>query len=168
MSIAKLTAISLFFASPFAMGSTAAQCDITTLPCWDGGKCNIKFKNHTGEGTGDSTDDLSQTSSAMDIQIKAVDANGKKTGNSFKIIAGASKTMNLEKKYNKGFNEIRLIPVNNYKPDRATMSCQDVKKVLRGNGNCNVFFGYGKGQGGMGLGFSCDNGRVTGPGTGID
>ena len=164
MSIAKVAVLSLMLGSPPVSMSAAAQCDITSLPCWDGGKCNIKFKNHTGEGTGHSTDELSQTSSAMNIQIRAIDSAGNKVGNSFKISAGASKTMNLDKKYNKGFNAIQLIPVANSVPDRATMSCSAVKNVLLGNGNCNVYFGYRKGEAGSSLGYSCDNGNVEGPG----
>jgi hypothetical protein len=140
----------------------AAACDITSEPCWSNGKCNIKFKNHTGENNGDASGSpIEQSSAAQTIKVKALKENGKTAGNSFSITAGASKTMNLEKKYNKNFSRIRVSSTNGI-TKALSMECSDIKAVLRGNGNCNIFHGYNTEETFV-LGYSCDNGEIDGP-----
>ena len=147
----------------FALPASADVCDITAEKCWDGGKCNIKFKNHTGESSGDAAGlNLDQSSLAQTIKVKAVKDNGNTAGNTLSITAGASNTMNIEKKYKKDFDHIRIQSGNADKS--VSMSCGDVKSILRGNGNCNVIRGRSNDVSvGYTLAFSCDNGAVTGP-----
>jgi len=151
-------------AAPFA----AAQCDISQTKCaLNGGKCNIKFKNRTGDSGGsDGGTSLQQNSASQAIQVKARKSNGDKAGNKLVIQLEASKTMNIDKKAKKDFQDIRLSSDNApamYKS--STMSCQDIVAVLNGNGTCKVFHGTLKeGEEVKGLlGYQCDGGNVAGP-----
>ncbi|MEM9375534.1 MAG: hypothetical protein AAGA72_04890 [Pseudomonadota bacterium] len=78
----------------------AAQCDISQTKCAiNNGKCNIQFKNRTSDtGGSDGSSNIDQSSSAQTIVVKARKANGDKAGNKLQIVAGAKKTMNIEKK----------------------------------------------------------------------
>ena len=158
MHIAKV----IFVAAAIATGSsalTASACDITDLPWWDGGKCNIKFKNHTAKGSGSGNSQVSQTSAAQTIRVTAKKSNGDKTGNAFTINAGASKTMNLEKK--KDFSFIR-ITAGNAGVQAISMNCGAIRNTLRGNGNCNILYGFEESVRWT-LAYSCDNKTVNGP-----
>ena len=151
-------------ASPIAR----ADCDITETKCYqNGGKCNIKFRNKTSEtsGSGGNTP-LRQQSSAQIIRVKAVKDNGKPAGNILNIEADTSKTMNLDKKFKKDFAWIRISSPTMSTVSGVTLSCEDVKIVLNGNGTCKIFNGArrtGSLDYSYELGFSCDGGSVKGP-----
>lgn len=159
---ASLAMISAAFA-PAAL----AACDISQTKCMlNNGKCNIKFKNQTAESGGSSGGTaLEQISLAQTIQIKARKDNGDKAGNKLVITSGANSTMNIEKKANKDFQDIRLSSQTASEAVADTnMSCANVKAVLNGNGTCKIFTGTSKGgMPGYRLGFSCDGGNVSGP-----
>ncbi|MEO0607481.1 MAG: hypothetical protein AAFY82_04570 [Pseudomonadota bacterium] len=140
---------------------SASACDLTDLPCWDGGKCNIKFKNHTAKSSGSGNSDVSQSSLAQTIRVTAKDSKGKKTGNAFSINAGASKTMNLEKKKDLSFVRIKT-ETSGVSIDSLDMKCSALRDVLRGNGNCNILYGYDTTVQWT-LAYSCDNKTVNGP-----
>ncbi len=148
--------------------ATLAQCDISQTKCaLNGGKCNIKFKNRTGDSGGsDGGTSLQQNSAAQAIQVKARKSNGDKAGNKLVIQLEASKTMNMDKKAKKEFQDIRLSSDNAPAMyNSTTMSCQDIIAVLNGNGTCKVFQGTLKqGEEVQGrLGYQCDGGNVAGP-----
>ena len=156
--------LTAFAAAPLA----SAQCDISQTKCaLNGGKCNIKFKNNTGDSGGsDGGTSLQQNSASQAIQVKARKSNGNKAGNKLVIQLEASKTMNMDKKAKKNFQDIRLSSDNAptmYKS--SVMSCQDIVAVLNGNGTCKVFHGTLKeGEEVQGLlGYQCDGGNVAGP-----
>lgn len=138
--------------------ASASVCDISDLPCWDGGKCNIKFKNHTGKASGSGNSQIAQISSAMTIRVTARKENGDKKGNALSITAGASKTMNLEKKTN--FSKIKVTAgIAGIHP--AVMHCRAIRSVLKGNGTCNIMNGTSP-ETGSTLGYSCANNTVIG------
>lgn len=147
----------------------SAACDISGTKCaLNGGKCNIKFRNRTGDSGGsDGSSIINQTSSAQTITVKAVDGNGNKKGNKLDILADASKTMNIEKKANKGFDSIKIASKSFGAVRSATMSCKDVQNVLNGNGTCKIFYGIKEKSDNRKykrqLGYQCDGGNVGGP-----
>ena len=153
----------------FTAPTASAACNISDTKCAvNGGKCNIKFRNRTGDSSGsDGSSDLNQTYSAQTVIVKARKSNGNKAGNKLTIAAGASKTMNMDKKANKDFQEIQISSQDfGDSVSKVTMSCQDVKAVLNGNGTCKVFFGLrnvSKGGFNFYLGYQCDSGNVGGP-----
>lgn len=149
--------------------AASASCDISATKCAvNGGKCNIKFRNQTAasSGSGGGTG-LNQTSAAQTVKVKAIKDNGNKAGNALTINAGASNTMNIEKKANKNFAKIRITSPSMATVDGVTMSCADVQAVLDGNGTCKILHGhkpYGDEHMEYNLGFNCDGGNVAGPG----
>ena len=149
------------FMSPIAF---ADVCDITTEKCWTGGKCNIKFKNKTGESSGYAKNTgVDQRSMAQTITIKAARDNGDAAGNKLTITAGASKTMNIENKYEKGFDHIRV--KSGGTDESVSIPCSDVKKIIRGNGTCFISRGRRAEPSGGGyytLAYSCDDANVAG------
>lgn len=158
------TAISL--AAPTA---SSEPCDISQTKCvLNDGKCNIKFRNVTGQssGSGNGTD-LSQRSYAVTIKVKAMKDNGNTAGNVLSIDAAANKTMNIDKKANKDFKNIKVTSVSNRTIAPVTLNCEAVKAVLNGNGTCKIFHGL---RGNFAdsfdyrLGYNCDAGNVAGPG----
>lgn len=159
----------LVIATAMAAPGASAECDISETKCAvNGGKCNIKFRNKTGDSGGsDGSSNLDQRSSAQTIQVKAVDNDANRVGNKLQIVAGASKTMNIEKKAGKknGFDAIRLTSQDySGAVESATMTCKDVQAVLDGNGTCKVFHGVISGSAThFSLGFQCDGGNVGGP-----
>ncbi|MEO0608673.1 MAG: hypothetical protein AAFY82_10615 [Pseudomonadota bacterium] len=158
-------ALTVALAAPVA----SAECDISKTKCAvNGGKCNIKFRNRTGDtGGSDGGSGLSQTSSAQTILVKALDDDADRVGNKLQIVAGTSKTMNIEKKAKKenGFAAIRMTSQDNARiVSGATMTCDEVKAILNGNGTCKVFHGFTDGGLGMpNLGYQCDGGNISGP-----
>lgn len=145
-----------------------ASCDISQTKCaLNGGKCNIQFKNKTGVHKGLSRGtNLKQMSLTQTIKVKALKENGHSAGNSLTIAADASKTMNVDKKANKNFAKIRIASPNMETVKSVTMSCEDVKAVLNGNGTCKVFYGYSLYRDNAfeyDLGYNCDGGNVVGP-----
>ncbi|MFN3211802.1 MAG: hypothetical protein ACE37M_01740 [Henriciella sp.] len=158
MTLGKSTLLTLALVAGAAI-APASACDITDLPCWDGGKCNIKFKNHTAKSSGEGDPSVSQSSSAQTIRVTAKTSDGKKTGNAFSITAGASKTMNLEKK--KDFSFVRITSENSG-VHAISMQCGAIRNTLLGNGNCNIYYGFEPSVRST-LAYSCDNGAVTGP-----
>ena len=140
--------------------ASAEVCDLTDLPCWDGGKCNIKFKNHTGKGTGSGkTPEGWQQSLAQTIVVTARKENGSKTGNRLAISDTASKTMNLEKK--KNFSSIRISPAHKT-IDPVKLGCGTIKSILRGKAQCNIFYlvTYDEGET---LAYACNKKQIYGP-----
>ena len=148
--------------------SAGETCDITATKCWvNGGKCNIQFKNKTGDSGGsDGGTALDQRSSAQTIQVKAKKENNNNAGNTLSIDAGASSTMNIEKKYKKNFYDIKIKSKSfDGTVGDVTMSCSDIKAVLNGNGTCKVFHGVAGSGGEVGfyMGYQCDGGNVAAP-----
>ena len=163
LSCAGLALISLAIA-PVA----GASCDISQTDCWiNDGKCNIQFKNRTGDSGGsDGDSNLNQTSSAQTITVKAKDSHNDKTGNKLNILAGASKTMNIEKKAKKDFDYIHLSSADFGQVNSSKISCEEVIEVLDGNGTCKVFHGAVTNDASAiewYLGYQCDGGNVGGP-----
>ena len=155
--------------SPSIFAQTRSVCDISDTKCAvNGGKCNIKFRNRTGDSSGsDGSSTINQRSSAQTVVVKAKKSNGNKAGNKLQIPAGTSKTMNIDKKANKDFQDIQISSQNNgFGVEKVTMPCKDVKAVLNGNGTCKVFHGQrqrSKGEYSFYLGYQCDGGNVGGP-----
>lgn len=154
----------------FAAPASAQACDISDTKCAvNGGKCNIKFRNRTGDSGGsDGSTNLNQRSSAQTVIVKARKSNGNKAGNKLQIPADTSKTMNIEKKANKDFDNIQISSQDfGSFVGKVTMPCADVKAVLNGNGTRKVFHGQrqeSKGEYSFYLGYQCDSGRVGGSG----
>ncbi|MEO0608043.1 MAG: hypothetical protein AAFY82_07410 [Pseudomonadota bacterium] len=164
-----LTSTMLVFAAALAAPVASADCDISETKCAvNDGKCNIKFRNKTGDSGGsDGSSAISQSSSAQTIVVKAIDENYNRIGNKLQITAGASKTMNIEKKVGKekGFDAIDIVSQDfggGVAP--VTMSCEHVQAVLNGNGTCKIFHGALAGNvPNFALGYQCDGGNVGGP-----
>ncbi|MFN3213438.1 MAG: hypothetical protein ACE37M_10055 [Henriciella sp.] len=162
-----LGALALGLSGMVAAPMANAACDISDTKCAvNGGKCNIKFKNRTGDasGSGDGSN-IKQTSSAQTILVRAIRADDSKAGNTLSITAGASNTMNIEKKAKKNFEFIGISSKDLVgSVDSVGMSCAAVKAVLNGNGTCKVFHGAKQEQGRLqlGLGYQCDGGKVNG------
>lgn len=159
-------ALSLF--SIAAVPAARATCDLSQTKCaQNGGKCNIKFRNQTAAASGSAGGtDLKQTSSAQTVKVKAVKDNGNSAGNSLTIDAGASNTMNMDKKAKKNFTKIRITSPAMTRVGGVTMSCTDIQAVLNGNGTCKVFHGepdYGAESLQYQLGYQCDGSNVAGP-----
>jgi len=148
----------------FAASEPAFACDITGLDCWDDGKCNIHFKNHTGDASGDASGTpINQSSAAQTIKVKAQKSNGDKVGNQLTITSSAKNTMNMENKYDEGFDHIKVSSTNGV-TEGFSLSCSNVKAILDGNGTCKVFHGStSKSSNTFVLGYSCDGGNVDGP-----
>ncbi len=154
----------LFSLGLCGLSAPAFACDITQLDCWDGGKCNIQFKNHTGDASGDAGGTpIKQSSAAQTIKVKAVKSTGDKAGNQLTITSGAKNTMNMENKYEKGFEKIKVTSTNGI-TEGFDLSCSTVKKIIDGNGTCKVFHGTtSQSDNTYVLGYSCDGGNVDGP-----
>ncbi|MEL6859768.1 MAG: hypothetical protein AAFO74_15375 [Pseudomonadota bacterium] len=157
-----------------AAGQTApvasAECDISDTKCaLKGSKCNIRFRNKTAEAGGsDGGSSLDQESLASHLWVTARDDAGDRVGNKLSIgMTTGSKTMNLTKKANKenGFETIKMMVQEKGGPvDPAYMSCEEIKTVLNGNGQCKIFYGRKKGTTfKYGIGYQCDGGNVGGP-----
>ena len=159
---APLIVAALFAATPVA----SAQRDISQTKCTvNSGKCNIKFKNKTGNPNGsDGSSNIDQRSSAQTVVVTARKANKNKAANKLKIVAGASKSMNLDKKAKKEFQNIKIasqdLPVS-----PPQMSCEDVRAVLDGNGTCKILHAACTRNTNLVfvLGDQCDGGSVSGP-----
>ncbi len=156
----------LTFATPTA---SAKVCDISQTKCaLNGGKCNIKFRNRTGDSGGsEGSSNINQRSNAMTIVIKARKGNGDKAGNKLQIPAGTSKTMNMDKKANKDFYDVRAMSQDfSGSIDGVTIPCEDIQTILNGTGTCKIFHGIKakkSGQKSRYIGYQCDNGNVGGP-----
>lgn len=161
---------SAFFA--FALGTTApaanAECDISQTECaLNGKKCNIHFKNRTGDtGGSDGSSSLNQNSAAQAVSVKAVDEHNDKVGNKLIIQAWDKKTMNISKRAKKGFDGIRITSDNApVMYNGSKIKCDDIVETLNGTGICKLFHGTRK-QGGQVegiIGYQCDGGDVGGP-----
>ena len=158
--------------SALALGALApvafASCDISGTRCAvNGGKCNIHFKNRTGDTRGSGVGTvLTQESLAHTVRVKALKDNGKRAGNSMTIEVGATNTMNLDKKAKKDFAKIKLVSLAVVDVENTSMGCNEIKQVLNGNGTCKIFYGeskYANGDNRWQLGYSCNGGSVVGP-----
>lgn len=159
-----LSALAMSALAPAAL----ASCDISETKCaLNGGKCNIHFKNKTGEASGSAGGTvLSQESGAQTVRVKAVKDNGNNAGNALTINAGATNTMNLDKKAKKKFAKIRITSVGRWDIEGISIGCESVKEILDGSGTCKIFHGYGPNEYGtetQQLGYHCDGGDVVGP-----
>ena len=161
-----LASAAISLAAPTA---SSEPCDISQTKCaLNDGKCNIKFRNVTGQtsGSGNGTD-LSQRSYAVTIKVKAMKDNGNTAGNVLSIDAASNKTMNIDKKANKDFKNIKVTSVTNRTIAPVTLDCGAVKAVLNGNGTCKIFHGVREpfsDSFDYRLGYNCDAGNVAGPG----
>lgn len=141
----RLSCGALLAFSVIAAGSlpALATCydEIQALPCWGGGKkCNIKFRNHTGEVSGSGGGEYNQISSANTVRISARKADGKRAGsNTLSIDAGGNKTLNLDKKQDFDRIRIEMSLWLDYGNDTVSMECADVKDVLEENATCKLF-----------------------------
>ncbi len=119
-------------------GDEAGACDITDLPCWgDNTKCNIKFKNNTGESSGSGGPNYNQTSWVATIKVLAVKPDGNRAGsNSLTILAGQSKTINLDKKH--GFDRIKVFTTTAGKGN-LYIPCNDIRAILAADKQCKIF-----------------------------
>ena len=142
-----LSALALGALAPFAF----ATCDISQTKCAvNGGKCNIKFRNVTAAGSG----------SAHGTGLS-------QAGNKLTINAGASGTMNFDKKAKKKFQDVRLYSkMNRDHVGSITLSCEEIITVLDGSGVCKIFHGHRhttKSEKEFFLGYKCAGGDVFGP-----
>ena len=141
-----------------------AKCDITGLDCkGEGKKCNIKFKNLTGEGSGaGGGTGYKQVTLAANLKVTARAGDGSMQGNIFEITAGASKTVNLD---NKKFSQIKIhretgrgMMTGN---ETTYLTCDHITSILNGNGSCKVFVGQTHGR--KHTVAKCDGGNVIVP-----
>ena len=151
-----------------ATAAATAQCDISQTECaLNGKKCNIHFKNRTGDtGGSDGSSHLDQRSAAQAVEVKAIDEKGNKVGNKLVIQVSSKKTMNITKRDENGFDRIRITSQNAPKMyDGVTMSCAHIIETLNGTGTCKIFQGtWAVGGDNHGrLGYQCDGGDVGGP-----
>lgn len=166
----KTVLASAFFQTAGALVApvASADCDISETKCaQNGGKCNIHFKNRSGDtGGSDGSSSLTQNSAAQAVSVKAVDKNNNRVGNKLIIQAWDEKTMNVAKKAKKGFDGIRITSDNApVMYDGSYMNCADIIETLNGTGICKLFHGTRK-QGGEVegiIGYQCDGGDVGGP-----
>jgi len=130
-------------AHPHTDPAPPTVCDLTQLDCWGPNKkCNIKFRNETGEGSGSGGGtELNQKSEASVIKVSARKEDDTRAGsNTLEISAGSSKHMNLDKK--KNFLYIKLQRLTKFSGStRVKLTCNDVKTTLNGNGICKAFVG---------------------------
>ena len=153
-----------FLAAPIA----SADCDISAATCAQKGKkCNIHFKNRTGDtGGSDGSSSLNQNSAAQAVSVKAVDEHNDKVGNKLIIQAWDKKTMNISKRAKKGFDGIRITSDNApVMYDGSKIKCDDIIETLNGTGICKLFHGTRKRGGQVQgiIGYQCDGGDVGGP-----
>ncbi len=145
-------------------------CDITNLPCLTPGKkCNIKFRNHTGEGSGSGGSTYNQVSRARTIHIRVRGTDGRKLGNQISITAGGKKTMDVGLRESDGIGNItiRVGKIGELSDESMTIawSCQELKYVLNGKGNCKVF--VFKKHGKYNAAYSCNGSSIKGDAGGI-
>jgi hypothetical protein len=155
----KTLAISAFLLTGLISSAASAQCDLTGLECWGPHKkCNIKFKNETGMGSGSGGGTgHDQVSSVATIKVSARKGDNTRAGsNTLQIAAGANKTMNLDKK--QGFDKIRIENVLGGRSPKLT--CDDIKKTLNGSGICKVFKALDP-DGILWLAVTCNNAEVV-------
>lgn len=140
-----------------------AACDITDLKCWGPNKkCNIKFRNKTGEQSGFSHKDVKQMSKAITIYVKAMADDGERLGERQRLEAGDTRTINLDNRVKLAnqrkvtLSHIRIsgleFPVGTYD---ALLKCDTIRSVLNGSGTCVVFIGKDDK-----LHYKCDGGDV--------
>ena len=152
------------FAAPMA----SADCDLSGATCAQTGKkCNIHFKNRTGDtGGSDGSSSLNQNSAAQAVSVKAVDEHNNKVGNKLVIQAWDKKTMNISKRAKKGFDGIRITSDNApVMYNGSKIKCADIVETLNGTGICKLFHGTRKRGGEIEgiIGYQCDGGDVGGP-----
>ncbi len=132
-----LTPFTLVALLATAPAVAVGACDISDLPCWgDDTKCNIKIINNTGKSSGSGGTHFNQTSWAVTIKAKALMPNGTRAGsNTLEILAGQSKTLNLDKK--DGFDRLEIF-TSTGKGGNVTIQCDDIREILENDKNCKV------------------------------
>jgi len=151
-----------------------AVCDLTSvspaLTCLEKGKkCNIKFKNVTGLGSGaGGATGYNQEGYASTVKISARKEDKTRAGsNSISIAAGQDKTFNLDKK--KDFEYIKVQRNTGLGVKVAKINCEEIQTILSGKAHCKVFVGYhilgfrGSGHGEQHTVVKCDGGSVVVP-----
>lgn len=154
-----------------AIPTASATCDISQTKCAvNGGKCNIHFRNRTGDtGGSDGSSNIEQTSASQTVKVKARENHrnqSKQVGNKLTIKTGGNKTMNLDRKAKKGFHDIRIYSQDHKGTRSIVMSCDVIKAVLNGNGRCKIFHGVRYNihpSVNFYLGYQCDGGKIGGP-----
>lgn len=130
-------------AHPHTDSAPPTVCDLTQLDCWGPNKkCNIKFRNETGEGSGSGGGTgLKQISEVSTIKVSARKEDNTRAGsNTLSILGGDNGHLNLDKK--KNFLKIRVIRETKFAGyTRINLSCANVKNTLNGNGICKAFVG---------------------------
>ena len=161
-TIIRVTIAAVFL---FAAQATFAACDLTDLPCWgSNSKCNIKFRNKTGEGSGaGGGTPWNQMSWAGKIRVVAKDSKDNRIGNTLTIDAGASKTINLDKKSGFAHIDVTMVMVGGGTDSRILMSCKPIRAVLQRDDSCKVFYTT---SGDYRLAYNCGGGDVVGAGGG--
>jgi hypothetical protein len=130
-------AVLLVGAGPVIADDSA--CDITDLPCWGPDhKCNIKMINNTGKASGSGGSHFNQASWAVTVRVEAQKPGGNRAGsNTLEILAGQSKTINMDKK--KGFDHIKISSATTGKKKGiADISCDQIRDILKNNKNCKI------------------------------
>ncbi|MEL6692194.1 MAG: hypothetical protein AAFQ12_04065 [Pseudomonadota bacterium] len=168
MSSKVSAALAAGFCALLVTPTASAVCDISRTKCAvNGGKCNIHFRNRTGDtGGSDGSSNIQQTSAAQTVKVKARTEASEQTGNKLTIPAGTNKTMNLDRKAKKGFHEIRIHSQNHKDTRSIVMGCEDIKAILNGNGRCKIFHGVRYNihpAVNFYLGYQCDGGNIGGP-----
>lgn len=161
-----LVIILLLAAGSAAAATSLPRCDISGLSCFTPGKkCNIKFRNHTGEGSGSGGSQYNQVSAARTVVVSIRGTDGSRLGSKKEILAGDSKTVDVGMKQSEGIGEIRI----RAKTDKAwsgdesvkvAMGCKKIKDILNGEGNCKIFM-Y-KESGDTNVAYSCNGGSIMG------
>ena len=158
-----LGALALGVFTAAAAPVASATCDISDTKCaMEGSKCNIKFRNRTGDAGGSGK---GQTSSAQTITVKAIRDDSSKAGNKLTIVAGASNTMNFDKKAKNNFEDVVIMSTDlGGTVDATGLTCEGVKAVLNGTGKCKVYHraDHSKTSGfRFSLAVQCDGGNIN-------
>ncbi len=137
-------AVTALLSSSATAAISLPQCDITNLPCLTPGKkCNIKFRNQTGEASGSGGNVYNQVSRARTIHIRVRGTDDGQLGSQMNITAGGKKTMDVGLRESDGIGNITIrvgkIAELSDEAMVITMSCAEIKYVLKGKGNCKVF-----------------------------
>ncbi len=120
-----------------ALAASASACEITDLACWGAGtKCNIKFKNNTGDASGGGISH--QKSLAATIRVLAIKTDGTRAGsNTLTILDKASGTLNLDKKAD--FSDVEVYVSSGQFPGRMKIPCGEVRQILTADKACKIF-----------------------------
>jgi hypothetical protein len=137
-SLLRATPAALFaLFSMSALAQDGQACDITNLPCWGPeSKCNIKIVNNTGESSGSAGGHFNQVSWAVTVKALALKPDGSRAGgNTLEILAGQSRTINLDKKA--GFDRIKILTATGA-GGNVKIPCDDIQQILQDERHCKI------------------------------